>query len=234
MNQKRTVIYYLILSIAAAAMLFVLTFIVSSNVTHISIYRKLLVSGALVSSCIFGISLAIYPSWLKRLTKHGNYYPKKQRDQDTSRKYQGHHPDCDKFQNHRLAIRAKTTCAGCFGLSIGSILSIGLVIIYIVLIREQTMNMPYVFFYFGLIVIGLVFIEIALPKRLAIVHVVSNIFLVIGFFMVTIGIFEITRNEIFGLLSILFSFLWLDTRIRLSSWRHSQTCVDCSEKCKRY
>ena len=154
--------------------------------------------------------------------------------QKTARKRKGHHPDCDQFQNHTIRIDNKTLCAGCLGLSIGAILSIFLMILYIVIRGELSFTTFYFFMFLGLIIISLVYIEIMLPIRYTIIHVISNVFLVISFLLIVVCIFEITGNKIYGAVSILLSFLWLDTRIQLSNWRHTLICKNCDENCKMY
>ena len=234
MKQKTNVIYYLILSITAAILLLTLAFFNSSNTASVDIYDKLFVGGVFITICLFGISLAIYPGWFKRFTKQEKHSPNKKQTQKTARKRKGHHPDCDQFQNHTIRINNKILCAGCLGLSIGAILSIFLMILYIVIEGELSFTTFYFFMFLGLIIIGLVYIEIMLPIRHTIIHVISNAFLVISFLLIVVCIFEITGNKIYGAVSILLSFLWLDTRIQLSYWQHSLICNNCTEQCKMY
>ena len=131
-------------------------------------------------------------------------------------------------------MKNKTLCAGCLGLSIGAIISIILAIIYIVTIRKEPISGFYYVVFIGLIIIGLTYAEIMLPLRHAIVHVISNIFLVLSFLLITVSIFEITGNKIYGTISVIISFLWLDTRIQLSNWKHTMICEHCNETCKMY
>ena len=234
MKQKTNVIYYLILSITAAVLLLTLAFFNSSNTASVDIYDKLFVGGVFITSCLFGISLAIYPGWFKRFTKQEKHSPNKKQTQKTARKRKGHHPDCDQFQNHTIRINNKMFCAGCLGLSIGAILSIFLTILYIVIGGELPFTTFYFFMLLGLIIIGLVYIEIMFPKRHSTVHVISNISLIVCFFLITISIFEVTGSIIYGIISIILLSLWLDTRIRLSNWRHTMICEHCNESCKMY
>ena len=82
--------------------------------------------------------------------------------------------------------------------------------------------------------IFLAYIEIVFPEKYMIFHIVSNVILVLGFIMVTISIFEIKGDKIYGVLGIIISVLWLDTRIQLSNYLHSSICSDCVKKCKMY
>ncbi len=234
MKQLKNIFNYLTLSIAAAFLLLMLAFFIPSKVNTIVTYDKLVIGGAFITSCIFGISLAIWPSWHKKLVISRNHGANRQQEQKTNRKHQGHHPDCNQFQNHIIRIKNKTYCAGCLGSSVGSVISIFFMIIYLIIASNHSSTTFHFFIILGLIIIGLTYIEIMLPKRYAVIHVISNIFLVIGFLLITIGIFEITGNRIYGLTYILISFLWLDTRIQLSNWRHGLICGDCTETCKVY
>jgi hypothetical protein len=234
LKQKINVIYCLLLSILAATLLITLVAFNLSNTTSVGIYDKLFIGGMFITSCLFGISLAVYPGWFKRFIKQEKQIPTKNQIQKTARKRKGHHPDCDQFQNHTIRIGNKILCAGCLGLSIGAILSIALMILYIVFGGELSITTNYFFMFFGLIVIGLVYLEIMHPIKHTIIHVLSNIFFVVSFLIVVIYIFEITGNKIYGAVSILLSFLWLDTRIRLSNWRHALICKSCDDNCKMY
>lgn len=234
MKQMKNIFYYLVLSIAASFLLLVLAFFGSSNGDNIGMHDRLFVSVVFIASCIFGISLAMYPGWCKQLIKHGDRNSNRGKIQKTTRKYQGHHPDCSKFKSHTIKIKEKTLCAGCIGLTIGSIISIFLMIIYVITTNDQPLDLFYFLIILGLIIISLTYIEIMLPIRHSIIHVISNIFLVVSFFLIIISIFEITDSKIYGAISILLSFLWLDTRIQLSNWRHTLICKNCGENCKMY
>jgi len=224
LKQKTNVFYYIVLSIAAAVLLLIVAFFSNSNI----------IGGVFITSCLFGTSLTIYPGWFKRFTKQEKHNPNNMMTQKTARKRKGHHPKCEQFQNHTMRIGNKTLCAGCLGLSVGSILSIFLMILYIVIGGKLSFTTFYFFIFLGLTIIGLVYVELMLSIRHAFLHVLSNIFLIVSFFIVTISIFEITGSKIYGTISVILSFLWLDTRIRLSNWNHTQICENCSETCKMY
>lgn len=233
MKQNKNILYYLILSTTAAAIILLLSFVKTSTTNTVTINDKLLVAGAFIASCIFGISIAIYPGWHKKLIKKESHNLNKQLQKPT-RKRKGHHPDCQPFKSHTITIKNKTLCAGCLGLSTGAILAIILTILYINTPLEQTNNLYHILIILGLTIISLTYIEIMLPTRKPIIHVISNILLVISFLLITISILEITKNTVYGLIAILLSFLWLDTRIQLSQWQHTRICHECTENCKTY
>jgi hypothetical protein len=65
-------------------------------------------------------------------------------------------------------------------------------------------------------------------------HILSNIALPIGFLVEVIGITSSSEDVILGLLGILICFLWLDTRIQISDWKHAKACGTCDRSCRAY
>jgi len=234
LRQTLNIIYNILIAFIAAILTLTIAFYHPSSSNTVTTNDKLLISGLFISSCIFGLSVAIRPGWFRRLIKHGNQESKEKKSKKTKLNFKGHHPDCKGFRSHRVVIKSKTLCAGCLGLSIGSILSILLIIFYNFLNIKQSSTILFIPLIIGLIIIFLSYVEITLPIRNSIVHVVSNIFLVFSFLILTVSIFEITGNKIYGVLMIILSFLWLDTRIHLSNWQHNRICKNCPKTCKSY
>jgi len=123
LKQTKTILYYIILSSVAAFLLILLTYFGSSKTT-IGIFDRLLISIIFIISCLFGISLAIYPHWYNKIRKSQYNNKNKKQFIKTIIKRKGHHPNCIKFQNHILKIKHKSYCTGCLGLTIGSLISI--------------------------------------------------------------------------------------------------------------
>lgn len=230
--KKNYVFYYLILSIAAALLTILITLFIPFNINTVGWYDKLFLSVIIIIGCLYGCTLAFHPSWLKKYKKTKE--PTKINQKTTKRKREGHHPDCKKFENHTILINEKKICTGCLGLSLGCITAIILVIIYLNFDIIWSSVILHFFIFVGLVMIFLSYIETILPRKNKVFHIISNITLVLGFLLVTIGIFQITGNKIYGLIGIILSVLWLDTRIQLSNWRHSLICSTCIEKCKMY
>lgn len=234
MKQKSEVIYYILLSIIAVFLLLVLIYFASSKTVIIDFYDRLLVGGLFIVCCLFGISLAVYPSWYKKILKISKNNLNKKKDKKVLRKRKGHHPDCDQFKNHVIRLNNKVLCTGCLGLAIGSIISVFLMLIYLAFVSGKTSTMFYSLVILGLIMIAFNFVEIMFPLRQRAVHIFSNVLIVVGFLLIVIGIFEITGSKTYAITSIIFSYLWLFTRIQLSHQRHSLICSSCSKKCKMY
>ena len=234
MNQKMLVIYYLTLSTIGAALILVVSRFSSSDTNTIHLFDRIVVGVVFISSCVFGISLAVRPNWIKRFIERESHDAKKRKLRTKLRGRQGHHPDCERFESHTIKIKDKVLCAGCTGLALGSIVSILLMGVYILLPNEIPPTLVNISIMPGLVLIALNCIETVIPTRNTLLHLISNLFLVIGFFFVVMGIFQSTGSMIYGIFGVLISFLWLDTRIRLSGWRHARICKDCNETCKVY
>jgi len=231
LKKKNYVFYYVIISIFAALLLLIFAFRSPLNINTVSFNEKMLLAIIIIIGCSYGVSLAFYPGWLKRKTKiKGN----SDNEKKPTRRRCGHHPDCDKFEYHTIQIKNKTYCSGCLGLSLGSIIAIILIIIYLVFNIIWSSRILYSFMIIGLILIFLSYIETVFPRRNNIIHIISNIALVMGFFLATISIFEITGDIANGILGVLLCILWLDTRIQLSHWKHRKICSKCKENCKMY
>jgi hypothetical protein len=219
------------LSIIAFFLLILLTFL-NPYKNIIGIFDKLVIAIILIFFNLLGISLAIYPRWYKRIIKSQNVNKNKKQLNKLIIHRKGHHPNCNKFQNHILKIKNKSYCAGCLGLAIGSFISILFMIFYIITINEQLSQISIILLITGIIFISITYIEIIQPNRNVIVHIISSALFILSFFIITISIFELTGNKIYGIISIIFAFLWLETRVQISLWKHSQICKNCDQICK--
>ena len=236
MNQNRNLTHYLILSLVGALFIVVITWLVPYDPRTTGIYDRLFVGMAFITSCIIGISLAIKPNWLNNLTKRTSYrnHTKKYSNRTPSRNREGHHPVCNGFHGHTLLINNKVLCAGCWGLAVGAVISIIMMAIYIVYPIVIPISLLQIFFVGGLTFIVINFIETTMTKRIVALHIFTNVLLVISFLSITLATFQLTGNIIVGVISVIISFLWLDTRIQLSNWRHAKVCLKCNEPCKVY
>ena len=229
---KNKIVYYLILSIVAGFLILLLAFFSSPNTNITRFFDRILIVGIATIGCLFGVSLATRPGWYRK-SLHKNHGNNKSNTKKIRNRI-GHHPDCDRFRSHTVTINNKKICSGCLGLAIGAIIALILMIGYLFVDIPKSIGILYLFIISGLVIIGFVYIEIILAKRSTTIHIVSNIFLMISFLLLTIGIFEITGNRMYGVITVILSFLWLDTRIQLSKWHHSLICDNCMETCKMY
>ena len=222
MKKESQLVKYLILSIFALVIIFLIGFIGQSKV--ITFLDKLIVGIVFLLSLLFGISVSIKPGWYKK--QKGNVKNKR------SDMFKGHHPNCDKFSSHRINIKNKTYCAGCLGLIIGSTITITLIVYY--LLFDFSIVNFHIFLLIGILLILTLFVIILFIIRNPIVRVLSNSIFVFSFFIIVISILEITGSYVYGLLTGLFSFLLVDTRIQISKWSHINTCKNCKRECKMY
>jgi hypothetical protein len=201
----------------------------SKSSVIINNFERMVIALLFIFICIIGILFAFFPGWHNRKKRHKN----NNKNNKTLKKRKGHHPNCEGFSNHVIKIKNKTYCAGCIGLAIGSLISVFLMILYLMIIKVNS-EILYFFTPIGLLIIFFTYLEILIQKSLVFFHIFFNILLVISFFLITISIFEKTGSIFFGMISILLSFLFLDTRILLSSYKHSLICKNCNEECKMY
>ena len=234
MKQKSIVIQYIIFSFIAVLLLLILTLFVNPNNSNLSIFDKSIIGIFFIISCLIGISLTNNPGWIKRLLKNQFQKTSNNKTKKNVRKREGHHPDCYKFKLHTIEIKNKKYCTGCLGISIGGIISIILMIIYIINNVKIPLDILSYLVISGFIIIGLVFIEIMLNRRKIFTHILLNSLLVISFFIIVVGITEITGSIIYGIICIILSFLWLDTRILISNRHHKLLCNNCDKSCKMY
>lgn len=233
MKKIKTISYYLLLSIIAFIIIIIMTLDKTNTTNTNTVIEKLFIAAVFIFSCIFGISLAIYPNWWKKSKKNTDYNFNSKKSK-TNRIFQGHHPNCNMFKNHIIIIKNKPRCTGCLGLIIGALASILLITLYLIIQFTLSINIYNILIIIGIIVLILVFIEISLPKRNKFLHILLNSLLIINFLTITISILEITKNLIYVAFTIILCFLWLDTRIHISKQQHHKICNSCPQNCKSY
>ena len=228
MNQKKIVIFYIVLSLLMSIFLLFLNFY-SIPITIISSFDKFILSLIFIIICIIGFSVSIKPRWYKKIKKIS--YNKKIRNKKKIKV--GHHPNCKSFRNHIIIIKNKKYCSGCIGLGIGAFFSIVLTIIYLLYaIRYE--NFYYSIFIFGLFFIFSSFLESLLYNRNSKIHLLSNVLLIIGFNFIIISTLENSGNLIYAMIGLIAAFLFLETRIQISFFNHRNICYNCESDCKIY
>lgn len=225
--------YYLIFSLISIILLSIIM-LFSSKIENTSLFvDQLILSLLFISCCIFGLSCAFYPRWYKKLL-FSTSQKKKHKKKSNKLKRKGHHPDCMQFKNHRIKVKNTFYCTGCFGLSIGLILSMIVMMIYLLHPIIFSNVDPIYLFILGIIIIFFVFLEMILPQTIPIIHLFLNALFILSFFLIIISLFMKTNTLYLAGIGILFSFLFLDTRIQLSNRKHRNICQVCDESCKMY
>ena len=226
------VFYYFLLSIIAVVLVFAMVLI--EPITNIiTFWEKLFVVVVAITSCLFGISLTIHPNWWRTFSRYTKHISKVEKEK-TKLSFIGHHPDCGTFKRHVIVIKNKPRCAGCFGLALGFIVSIILLVIYLFLSLGISIVIYYILLVFGFFLLFIVYWETMFNKRYTLLHIIINILFVLSFLMITLSVLGITNNPVYGILTILICFLWLDTRIHLSKQQHKNICASCPKSCKMY
>jgi hypothetical protein len=233
LNITRTLSLYLVFSVIAAMLIIFFLAITPSNPPPISFQEKIEISSLFIICCFVGIFFTVKPNWIRR---YRSKFTNEERNvhSEATQSFRGHHPDCSTFQNHTIQWNNRTWCAGCFGLFIGLSMSILLTILYIATDFHPTQIITLFLFLLGLLIIPIVYGEIIYRSKHTIVHVFLNSLLPLSFFIITVAVGEITGKFIYACLTILLCFLWLDTRIQLSKWRHGFLCSNCIESCKMF
>jgi hypothetical protein len=187
-------------------------------------------------AAIFGASLAIWPNWparrFGRMEGDEPVVPASEGPPGPRRR--GHHPDCEPFEDHTFTFRGKVRCAGCTGLLVGSVVAILMMAVYLVLQPEWPPELWQILAIAGLapLVYGLVFTM--LETRWRHLHVVVNSTFVLGIFVVAISTMELSGRWEFGFITVVLSFLWIESRVIVSQVVHREVCAQCPEECKAY
>ncbi len=223
-----------ILSLAGAALLLLVVFLVQPFSGHVPSLDRLFVGGAFISSSILGFTLAVRPGWFKRTTHTSNPPSSPDSRMENAPGRIGHHPDCGNFSRHVLRIGNRRRCAACTGLAGGSLLAIVLMSLYVIVPIELTFQVSLFLVLIGMFIVAVNQVDVVLPSRNPMVHSVLNAMLVLAFLSVVVGVLDITGNLVYGFFAIVISYLWLDTRVQLSNWRHAKICSNCSKPCKVY
>jgi len=192
-------------------------------------FQKPLIISIFIAICLLGILAAIYPKLCKGLLEFKKI-DKKSLDPEkmNNMQFEGHHPDCGKFESHTIIIRGSKYCPGCSGLLIGAIMAvIGILFYYFY-------GLPLIYgeisFWTGLVMVFLALMLIIFLKLGKKLKIVSNMALVTGSAMILIGLDTVKENlliESYFLLLVLFFIL---ARIAASENNHEIICRNCEEK----
>jgi len=223
-----------ILSVAGGIIVLALAWFGRSEDGAVQSTDRLIVGSALLASFILGISLAAKPGWVRRLRKDAVHAVDSDTGLASGQGRRGHHPDCEHFRPHTVNAIGKVLCAGCTGLGIGSVASIAMVILYVSLPISPSPMISMSLVAIGIALVAASMADSELFQARGGERLFSNLIMPFGFFLVAVGLLESTENAAYGLMGVLISFLWLDTRIRLSRRRHIRMCSGCVEACKSY
>jgi 4-amino-4-deoxy-L-arabinose transferase-like glycosyltransferase len=224
----------LILSLAGAIIVLALAWLGASDYGGAQLADRLIVGVSLLTGFLLGISLAVKPGWMRRLRRDAVHSADVSPSQSPGRVRHGHHPDCEHFGPHTVRVGGKVLCAGCTGLALGSVASIAMVSLYVPLQMSVPPPISIILVAIGTALVAASLADSELFQARGGERLLSNLVMPFGFFLVAAGLLEATGNAAYGMTGVLISFLWLDTRIRLSRRRHIRICRSCGEACKSY
>lgn len=233
MRQITTVSLSIVFSFLAGIFVILLVSLTPSHTPSLSFPQKVGIASLFILCCCIGISLTFHPNWIR-------YFFSKPKNEETrtalqkKRPFKGHHPECLTFQSHTIQWKNKTWCAGCLGLFLGLCGAILVMTLYIAFDIMFTKIVSFYLLFTGMLILIIAFGEVFFQSKSAFLHIILNSLLPLCFFFVIIAVGGITGQFIDVLYTILLCFLWLDTRIHLSKWRHSLLCEKCSESCKMF
>lgn len=229
MSPRGLAAYYVGLSAIAGSLLGVVVW-ASPATSPVAAADRTLVGAAFLAVAALGLSSAVRPNWLRRRVS-GRTHGARDGPGPATRPYRGHHPDCEHFAGHVLRTGGRVLCAGCTGLGIGAVAAIPLMALHAALPGGLPVGPPAAVFALGVVLVSLSYVEVSVRRGHAGLHVAANALLVLGFLFLTVGTFEATGKVAYGLLAVLVSLLMVDTRIRLSGWRHAGLRRQCGEAC---
>jgi hypothetical protein len=222
--------YFILLSFIGGLFVVIMGGVGGLNPEPVDGWGKLLVGVPFILSCLLGIVLSFRPGLLRGFGGRKGSGVDEQRGEVTVR---GHHPDCGKFERHAMLIGERAVCTGCLGLALGSIAAMVMMLIYLVGSWEASYPALVIIMITGLSLVVLGLLETAFTAGQT-VHMLMNSLLVIGFFLVVVSVYQSTGSPLYGMVAIVISFLWLETRIQISNWRHVEICDECPERCKAF
>ena len=225
-------LYYSLISISGLFLLGFLVFYTQSQGIHL---QREVVLWIFILICLLGMFAAVSPSRCTRLI----YFKKNQKSDwkigesdssDIENKFKGHHPDCDNFKTHTFSLKGTKYCAGCTGLFIGSLIAlIGTFIYYFYGIPDA--HDGRLIFFIGFITLTVyLFQDLILDININLAKFFFNILLVLGSFMILIGINELDSNIFIQLFFIVLVVIWILGRIASSEKKHDEICDECTTK----
>ncbi len=196
--------------------------------------------------CILGMFAAIYPSYCQGLIKFQNKFNIDSLDSNNlisnspdniNIKFEGHHPDCGRFKHHIFNIRGRKYCPGCSGLFIGATIAVVGTLLYFVSLTLG-ISAPYVqislygqiFFPLGVVMVLLALCMIVFLNMKKELKFTANLVLVLGSFLMLIGIVEVKANLLIEIYFIILVLFWILTRIIISESYHEKICYDCQKE----
>lgn len=191
------------------------------------LWRKPLIGLVFGLICVSGVFAAFFP---RRCS--GALHFRKGKENLTSDvvsiPLKGHHPNCGRFSAHVITVSGHRLCAACSGLCLGALSAlIGTVFYFFGGWHIYEMS-------FRVVVIGVVAMILGFfqLKFRGFIRLSLNTLFVLGAFLILVGVDELVQSLFVDLFLIALIVFWILTRIMLSQWDHSRTCLNCESPCE--
>lgn len=234
-NKKNDIknLYYSLTGISGLFLLGFLVFYTQSP--GIYYFKRELILSVFILICLLGMVAAVSPSRCTELLfiKKNQKFEWKVSEKDSGdigKNFKGHHPDCDNFKTHTFNLIGMKYCAGCSGLFIGALIAvIGTIIYYFYGIPDAYGG--WLIFFTGFIIV-LVYLlqDLLLDINLNLAKFFFNMLLVMGSFMILIGINELNSSIFIQFFFLALVFIWILGRIAGSEKKHNEICDECTTK----
>ncbi|MFQ6076823.1 MAG: hypothetical protein ACE5Z5_11960, partial [Candidatus Bathyarchaeia archaeon] len=196
-------------------------------------WRRPAIGSIYALTCILGISAVFFPRRCSRPFHYdvGMNARKTRSSQDASivfglRIVHGHHPHCEDFSGHEFRVGDKTFCVGCLGFFFGALVSLVGTVLYFFsgwqIGQESVLAVAS-----GISGVALGLLQLPIFKIRGFLRLFPNAFLVVGTFLLLIGLDTLVRSVVVDLFLLTLSAFWVWTRISLSRWDHMRVCQAC-------
>lgn len=203
-------------------------------------WRRQAIGSLYALTCVLGISAVFFPRRCSSPLRHNVWRidtDKTSGSQDASiilglRIIHGHHPNCGEFSDHELRVGDKTFCVGCLGFFFGALICLfGTVLYFFSDWRIGQWSVLAVAT--GVLGVALGLLQLPTIKIRGSLRLFPNASLVVGTFLVLIGLDTLVHSVVVDLFLLMLSVFWVWTRISLSQWDHGRICRACGFKCSR-
>lgn len=229
-------IKYVILSVIGMIFVIAMALLGSASPSTIEPWEVYIVGAVFIGACAFGVSFAVRPNWTSGLFP-GSRDEREDRDEGPRARSvprRGHHPACEPFAGHTLTVGSKFVCAGCMGILVGCIVSISLMAFVMLKATDWVSSRHTDLIAGGVLMVLAGLVEAWVPSDRPWRHLLANVVFMMGCFIVTAGVLLSTGGWSYAVLGIVICFLWLETRVSISQYHHSEACRSCPNECKVY
>ncbi len=233
---NRIIHYYF--SLMSLAGLFLLAVLVYYSPTAKIVYypEEQLILLAFVLICMLGMVAAISPSLcsdLLDINKNQRSFSKPNGDSNNNKsgnKFQGHHPMCENFKPHTFRLMDKKLCAGCSGLFLGALIAaIGTSYYYLYGIFNGADGQ--LIFLIGFVTVLIYLLQdLTLNLNHSSAKFFFNMILVLGSFLLLMGIIILQKNMFIQIFFLVLVFIWILARIDSSEKNHASICNECLQE----